>query len=221
MEIYGSGGNDVIWGRSPNWNELYGGIGHDTLHGDHDGDNYFVDQFLRSESGNDTIFCGDDGNDSAYGGSGTDTIYGGDRENYLNGGSNSDQIWGGGGDDTIRGESGADTIYGEEGQDVIYGDAGNDVLWGDAHPASSGPNVIYGGDGRDTIWEGDGAGWAYGEGDFDMIHCNSDDVTVADGGPDNDSCETSGDPSNPDNWLGDCCSDSCRGGLINCEMLGT
>ena len=61
-------------------------------------------------------------------------------------------------------------------------------------------------------------GWAYGEGGFDMIHCDPDDAVIADGGPELDTCMISGDPSDPNNWLGDCCSDSCSGGYTNCEL---
>jgi Ca2+-binding RTX toxin-like protein len=145
-----------------------------------------------------------------YGGS--DTIYGN---------AHADQIYGGDGHDRLYGQNGYDSIFGETGQDTIYGGNGHDKLWGESpeYACPTGPNVIYGGEGNDEIMEGCRAGWAYGEGGFDLIHCDPNDATIADGGPEYDSCATSGDPDDPNNWLGDCCSNSCIDSYVNCYLV--
>jgi Ca2+-binding RTX toxin-like protein len=120
---------------------IAGDAGADTLSGDS------LSFFYETETANDTIFGGDDGdlirgqqgNDVLSGDAGSDTLYGDSNVGFGGVGGN-DAIAGGLGDDTIDGGEGADTIDGGAGQDTLTGGEGSDSF----HLADLG-------DGVDTI----------------------------------------------------------------------
>ncbi len=117
-------------------NEVFGGLGSDTLIGGTSDDN------LNGSEGNDRLF-GSDGDDVLLGSAGDDSLYGGAGSDDINGGLDNDAIKAGDGDDTV---------LGGDGNDIINGQAGNDMLMGD-----SGSDLILGGRGDDTL-EGNGRG---------------------------------------------------------------
>ena len=101
--IFGGGGDDQIWGRGDNTDELHGEEGNDTLIGG---------------LGNDKLY-GDAGGDELMGGYGNDTLYGGAGNDILRGETGDDRLYGGDGDDIF---------HDDWGQDEYFGGAGNDTL---------------------------------------------------------------------------------------------
>ncbi len=93
--ILGTGGND----------DLFGGLGADTLQGG---------------AGHDRLF-GEQGDDVLEGGEGRDTLYGGDGDDLLSteDDGDADVAFGGAGADTIIGRGHADYLHGGEGNDVF------------------------------------------------------------------------------------------------------
>ncbi len=81
---------------------LYGGVGENTLDG---------------LGGNDNLY-GRDGNDTLDGGADNDALYGGNGIDVLVGGA---------GNDTLNGDAGNDTLTGGLGNDSLTGGTGNDV----------------------------------------------------------------------------------------------
>ncbi len=137
--IYGSGGNDTIYG-SPCDDFIAGGGGTDTIYGgegDDDIDGGANDDLIYGEGGNDVIFGGVGsssasgvdcdlvaGTGSSYltkGGSGDDIIFGGAGNDCINAGSGEDIVHGGVGDDTIEGGNHSDILHGGSGFDTIRG----------------------------------------------------------------------------------------------------
>ncbi len=113
-------GNAVFSGASVNdtrtgdakANDLFGGLGNDTLSGG------IGDDRLFGEQGNDQLFGNDsatpigsqgDGNDLLYGGAGNDLLFGGGGNDTLSGGSDNDSLAGGMGSDFLDGGDGLDT----------------------------------------------------------------------------------------------------------------
>ena len=93
--INGRGGDDVLDGGAGIGNdEIYGGLGNDTL-------------------------SGWDGRDKLYGGLGADTLNGGGRNDVLKGGYGADVLNGGVGNDRLVGGAGKDTLSGGGGADVF------------------------------------------------------------------------------------------------------
>jgi len=183
--IYGSGGNDVI----------FGGYQADTITAGAGND------FICAGDGADTINAGD-GNDVIYtsvaslsedtsidGGSGSNTLVfstPGESGCWTNeaintaatfnlssdlaNATNFSNLGGGGGNDTLTGDSNANVIIGAGGNDTLTGGAGDDILYGDGHLSDTsgltygirsynlteGNDTIYGGDGNDTLYGDDG-----------------------------------------------------------------
>lgn len=82
--LYGSGGNDTIFGGDGR-DRIYGGSGNDSINGGRGGD------VLYGEAGSDRM-DGDIGNDYLYGGSGDDSLIGWDGTDYLLGQEGNDYI---------------------------------------------------------------------------------------------------------------------------------
>ncbi|MDY7001452.1 MAG: nidogen-like domain-containing protein, partial [Thermodesulfobacteriota bacterium] len=130
---------NLVAGAPPNCDELGGGPGNDTIHGEggndliggHEGDDSL------SGGGDNDIISGDIGGDTIDGGTGDDTLYGGD---------DSDSLRGGAGQDDIRGGAGGDTLYGDADDDELFGDSENDTLDG-----GGGSDTMYGGFGDDSL----------------------------------------------------------------------
>ena len=132
-QLFGGDGNDTIHGDSgPDWIE--GGIGDDKLYGDQGGD----------------VLLGGAGNDNIWGGSGNDHIQGQEDNDTLNGDSGNDYIWGNNGNDKLNGGAEPDHLYGGNGSDKLWGGAEwrgrQDVLWGD--------EPYIGGSYTDTFYKG-------------------------------------------------------------------
>ncbi|PHS78920.1 MAG: type I secretion protein [Rhodospirillaceae bacterium] len=145
--IYGGRGHDEIHGRSGN-DQLYGEQGNDTIYGGSGSDVIYGFQgrdIIFGGSGDDLIF-GETGIDIIDGGKGNDQIYGGNGHDILNGRSGDDIIYGGKGHDEIKGTSGADILFGETGHDLLFGGSGDDVLIG-----GKGNDSLNGGSGEDLI----------------------------------------------------------------------
>lgn len=161
------GGDDQIWGDSPNPSVLedddviYGdGIvigdlgalllgGNDTINGG-GGNDFIVGDGYADDIGNDQVATLEGGDDTIDGGDGHDRLFGdggADGPNTI-----ADVL---GGNDTIHGGSGNDEIWGEginfalvpfEGNDQLSGDAGNDTIFG-----QSGSDTIDGGADNDVV----------------------------------------------------------------------
>tara|TARA_R110002124_G_scaffold64985_2_gene178029 strand:- start:862969 stop:881598 length:18630 start_codon:yes stop_codon:yes gene_type:complete len=179
--IYGSGGDDVIYGYSQasddnadSGNVLLGGAGSDTVIG---------------AAGNDSIYVSSDGVADTYdGNSGTDSI----RADQATGGVNINlttmTIT-----DVGAAHLGADVIidfenaWGSNYGDTLIGTTGNNYFRG-----LDGDDYIDAGDGADTIYDGFGADTIYGGLGADKIYVfddNSADVIYATDGGADDSTE--------------------------------
>ena len=91
--------------------QVYGGDGHDTIHG---------------LGGSDDLF-GDDGRDKLFGGDGNDWLEGGRGKDELNGGDDNDFLWGQDGDDELNGGNNDDYLDGGIGADTLDGGDGRDI----------------------------------------------------------------------------------------------
>ncbi|MCC6511373.1 MAG: hypothetical protein IT423_19890, partial [Pirellulaceae bacterium] len=87
VTIYGSGGDDELFGSSSAPSTIFGDDGHDRIFGSRSPDT------LRGGRGNDVI----------YGNDGDDLIYGEDGHDILVGGFGADMLYGGNGDDLLMG----------------------------------------------------------------------------------------------------------------------
>lgn len=101
--LYGTAGNDRLYGLNGYQNVIYGYGGNDFI----DGGN--LADFIYGGAGND-IFFGNGGNDTLYGGADSDT-FGADEGN--------DRQYGEAGDDLFVAYKGSDTISGGEGNDTL------------------------------------------------------------------------------------------------------
>ncbi len=180
--------------------QLYGGVGNDTLHGaaGHD--------LLDGGVGNDSL-NGGSGFDTLDGGEGDDILAGGSESDVLNGGEGHDELVGGSGTDVLSGASGSDTLsggadadtldggigddllYGGLGDDLLIGGAGNDALEGstgnDTLSSDSGANLLYGGSGDDHLTGGSGVDSLFG-GSGDDTLSGGDARDILKGGTGND-----------------------------------
>ena len=103
--VYGTTSSDILNaddGVTSGRDHVYGGDGHDTIHG------LGGDDDLFGEDGRDTLFGGD-GNDWLEGGRGKDELNGGDDNDFLWGQDGDDELNGGNNDDYLDGGIGADT----------------------------------------------------------------------------------------------------------------
>ncbi len=111
-------------------NELFGGLGNDTING---------------LAGDDTL-NGLNGNDTLNGNEGIDILNGNLGNDVLNGGDGDDRLFGNEGSDTLNGGAGADAIESGAGDDIINAGPGLDWVAADA-----GNDQIDGGEGIDTV----------------------------------------------------------------------
>jgi Ca2+-binding RTX toxin-like protein len=124
-EIYGVGGNDVIWGGNSS-DFIDGGDGNDEVH---DG----------GGPGQPDHFVGGLGDDQLHAGQGNDWLEGGDGNDVLEGAQDHDTLEGGAGDDLLVGDAainpGDDVLDGGTGHDLIFGGDGNDTIIADGSSA--------------------------------------------------------------------------------------
>lgn len=116
--------------------QIWGGVGNDTISGN---------------DGDDALF-GDHGQDSLKGDAGNDSLYGWWGNDTLDGGVGNDMLRGEQDHDLLIGNSGSDTLYGDVGNDTLQGGADNDRLDGGLG------NDLYqfsGAFGRDTVSNND------------------------------------------------------------------
>ena len=143
-DLFGGLGNDTISGGA-NIDRLFGEQGDDKLYG-------FTSDNLEGDS--------TDGADSLYGGAGNDELYGGVGKDILSGDSGNDLLYGGNDNDTLYGGLDNDILNGNAGNDILYGGFGNDTLNGndgdDVLRGGVGDDIIQGGTGGDTLEGGDG-----------------------------------------------------------------
>ncbi len=162
--INGGTGDDIIWSGQGNDVIIGGGGGTEILYGG--GGN---DQIVGSTFAFNNI-SGDSGNDELFGGSSGDGIVGGTED---------DSIFGNSGVDFVDGEAGNDTVFGGAGDDNAFGGAGNDTVSGDgeADDIDGGTgflDTLYGGSGDDFISDPDGAKYAFGNSENDIIQIGYD-----------------------------------------------
>ena len=81
-----------------------------------------------TESGENDVIDGGDGDDILYGDGGDDSLTGGSGADYLDGGIGNDTLEGGLGDDTLNGQAGDDRLTGGDGNDVFEFELGNDTI---------------------------------------------------------------------------------------------
>jgi len=154
-DIYGDGGNDIIYGS--NFSDfIAGGGGADTIWGGEGNDNIdggAEDDVIRGEGGNDIIFGGVGSAPASGVGCELQTAFVAAGSSYLTkGGSGDDTIYGGAGNDCIDAGSGEDIVYGGDGNDTLEGGNHNDMLDGGA-----GDDHIDGGWHTDTCIGGGGS----------------------------------------------------------------
>ena len=198
--VYGTPGNDNIFGVANMINRIDGGAGNDTITGDS------LNDELVGGTGNDNIYASA-GNDTILGGDGIDTITGDAGNDNIDGGAGSDQLYGGAGDDiiaagdgndTVTGDAGSDTITGGDGDDLLYAGAGNDNVDGgignDTLTGDAGDDMLSGGGGNDKIYAGAGVDILTGGDGLDQLYGDAgDDILsgglgndILDGGSGND-----------------------------------
>ena len=165
--VYGTGGNDYLFGNHLLRDEIYGLGGDDYLWG---GD----------ELGPGDKLDGGDGNDKLYGGYGEDRLLGGAGDDTIEGGASHDELWGDTGNDLMLGDAGDDWIFAGMGHDRLEGGDGNDWL-----NAMEGDDVAFGGAGDDNIGGGNGINHLYGGEGNDFVGAG-DGIDYLDGGAGND-----------------------------------
>ncbi|MBY5931439.1 hypothetical protein KUV51_00390 [Tateyamaria omphalii] len=128
---------------------------------------------IAGNSGNDSIYGGED-DDTLSGGNGADLVVGGADNDTISGGSGADILAGGESNDYILGHSGADQMWGDEGADTLIGGSGRDMLSGgdgnDDLQGQDGDDTLYGGAGNDTVLGGRGADYLSGNDGNDSLH---------------------------------------------------
>jgi Ca2+-binding RTX toxin-like protein len=82
-------------------------------------------------------------------------------------------------DDSIHAAGGNDFVYGDDGDDSTLGGLGNDII-----ETSNGDDNNNGGPGNDTLYEDFFSGEGAGDADVVGGAAGSDEITVADGDPD-------------------------------------
>ena len=102
--IYGSPGNDIIYGNNIAASTGIQAVVH--LHGKPN------NQIIMGLGGDDTLIAGN-GDDCLVGGDGADTLIGGNGKDILLGGSGNDILRGGNGKDILDGGDGSDTCSGD------------------------------------------------------------------------------------------------------------
>ncbi|MGA0531312.1 calcium-binding protein [Hansschlegelia sp. KR7-227] len=78
-----------------------------------------VQDFIRGNGGNDTLYGQAGDRDDLFGGDGNDLIYGGSGSDFIHGDSGRDRLFGG---------SGSDRLFGGVGNDVMTSGGGNDMF---------------------------------------------------------------------------------------------
>jgi Ca2+-binding RTX toxin-like protein len=243
--IDGGDGNDAISGDG-GADQLYGGVGDDTITGD-------ALNIPIEYQGADYL-DGGDGNDKLYGGGKDDTLFGGAGNDFLQGdviaseigGIGNDFLDGGNGDDTLLGGGGADQLFGGDGADKLYGDsadtavadqgadymeggAGNDSIEGlggnDTMLGGDGDDSLFGGSGNDSLLGGDGIDYLDGGSGEDYLEggigndtlYGGDDKDILLGGDGDDVMHGDGGDDSLDGGIG---ADQLSGGDGNDTLSG-
>jgi Ca2+-binding RTX toxin-like protein len=186
-------GDAILPGHAPNDDEIYAGLGNDTVVSGAGNDTAYGGQgddrltlgegndYAQGDEGRDTIH-GEGGDDFIRGDAGNDLVYGGEGNDQVFGGADNDLVYGGAGNDQVFGGLGEDEVYGGDGDDTVTGMLGNDVAYG-----GDGDDNVLGNGGNDTLYGGAGADVLQGEDDADTIHGEAGDTVYGgEGGDDND-----------------------------------
>jgi Ca2+-binding RTX toxin-like protein len=170
--IYGYQGDDILSGRAGHDGsipdiQLWGGEGHDTLHGEvfyvnqyySLGQTDFETQYGRIKPGPGAFLYGESGNDRLLGSLQDDTLDGGLDHDYIDAHAGDDTVIGGPGNDLVNGHEGRDTLDGNEDNDLLAGGAGADHIKG-----GDGDDQLYG-DARYHFltWDGINGTLVYGD----------------------------------------------------------
>lgn len=149
--VEGMTGNKIVYG-----DELYGGVGNDTIHAGDDDDmdgsqnGMFTFQYPSGGQSASVMFVhgnmldGGAGDDSLTGAGGQDTLKGGAGDDTLIGGGEIDQLMGGTGDDSL-------SDGGAIGGNLLKGDGGDDMLSAAYRNLVDAPEVVSGTDVADTL----------------------------------------------------------------------
>lgn len=173
--VYGTLGNDLIWGDQSADDIIYGLGGADDIYG----------------FGGDDVIYGGSGNDNLYGGTGRDTIYGGDDDDYIqigsygtaHGDAGQDELVatgdynalnGGDENDILRANGSGNVLQGGDGADELISAAGK---WNTAsyQNASSGVTLNYNGISRTGLGTGGEAAGDTLTGTFDVVGSSHSD----------------------------------------------
>jgi serralysin len=150
---YAGGSDDDLFLSIGSANELYGGIGSDTVsYRRQDADPLFAGRGIMIDLTQGTATSGPgmietlSGIENATGTSFADRVTGSVTANVLIGLGGDDVIDGGAGDDNVQGRIGNDTVLGGTGNDYVDGGQGNDYLVG-----GEGQDSYRGGTGADVF----------------------------------------------------------------------
>lgn len=126
--VFALGGDDFVGTcLLPLSVEIYGGDGHDELHGS------MAPSYIDGGNGSDRIYGGEQG----------DYIVGGDGDDQIEARGGADLIIGGSGTDTINGGMGRDVLIGGNGPDRLNGGADDDLLiGGEVQPVAAGASLL-------------------------------------------------------------------------------
>ncbi|ADB19200.1 cyclic nucleotide-binding protein [Pirellula staleyi DSM 6068] len=170
--IHALGGDDFVGTCMLNLSvEIYGGNGHDELHG------AIAPSYID----------GGEGSDRIYGGASSDWIVGGNGDDQIEARGGADLVQGGAGTDTINGGLGNDILIGGQGPDRLNGQADDDLLiGGDLQSAAVGASLL----GLLAQWNTDAATraqiWDQGDlgGDFSVVGDSAVDCLFSGSGND-------------------------------------
>ncbi len=213
--VYGGNGNDLIRLNKEGDTSIVGGNGTDTIDysksedgvtisllfqdsyggGLANGDSFSSIENVRgSETGNDTIYGGEDdnkietygGNDRIYDRAGNDVIKAGSGNDILYGGRDADRYYGGSGTDTLIYDGGSSIRADLKDNSGGNGDAAGDMISGFENLTGGGSDdTLFGDDGRNFLRGGSSDDRLVGRKGDDNIYGQNDDDKL-EGGADDD-----------------------------------
>jgi Ca2+-binding RTX toxin-like protein len=221
FKVYGTAGNDILYGSAAYKNEIYGYDGIDQIWGGVGND------YIDGGSGDDIILSGD-GMDEIYGGAGNDKIFSFAGDDTIDGGIGEDMMYGSGGNDTYIVDNPRDIVIenSNEGIDTVQSLitytlganvenltlAGTAMISGTGNEldnvltGNSGNNTLNGREGNDELYGGAGNDRLYGGAGDDILICGAgDDGICGSGAGDGGLCGSgiNGGDGNDQIWGGD------------------
>jgi serralysin len=137
-----------LWELLPDYAEVNGGPGPDTLYGGL----ARIGSHIHAGDGWDTVIAGF-GNDYVWGEGDGDWLYGDTDKLAGSDRGGIDHLYGGKGDDFLYGDAATMSNYARGGNDWLEGEGDDDTLMGDAFEmrdaTQGGSDILYGGDGND------------------------------------------------------------------------